>query len=65
LIPCAENPDIQVIVATVQSSNGGMANNPCKGEFLGEKMSRKVLIPEGPRFVGALGAALLAAKNHE
>jgi activator of 2-hydroxyglutaryl-CoA dehydratase len=29
--------------------------------FLAEKLGRKVLIPDNPQFVGALGAALLAA----
>jgi activator of 2-hydroxyglutaryl-CoA dehydratase len=30
--------------------------------FLAEKLGRKVLIPEKPQFIGALGAALLASE---
>ena len=40
---------------------GGVAKNSCMAAFLAEKLGRKVLIPENPQFVGALGAALLAA----
>ncbi len=40
---------------------GGVAQNPCMVAFLAEKLGRKILIPENPQFVGALGAALLAA----
>ena len=40
---------------------GGVAKNPCIIAFLAEKLERKVLIPENPQFVGALGAAMLAA----
>jgi activator of 2-hydroxyglutaryl-CoA dehydratase len=40
---------------------GGVVNNPCMMAFLAEKLGRKVLIPENPEFIGALGAALLAA----
>ena len=40
---------------------GGVAKNPCMGAFLAERLGRKVLIPENPQFIGALGAALLAA----
>lgn len=42
---------------------GGVANNPCMSEFLGKKMSRRVLVPEGPQFVGALGAALIIMES--
>ncbi len=42
---------------------GGVAQNPCMVSFLAEKMGRKVLIPENPQFIGALGAALLAKDN--
>ena len=38
---------------------GGVANNPCVASFLAEKLDRRVLIPENPQFIGALGAALL------
>jgi activator of 2-hydroxyglutaryl-CoA dehydratase len=41
---------------------GGVAQNPCMVAFLAEKLGRKVLIPEKPQFVGALGAALLASE---
>ena len=41
---------------------GGVAKNPCMVSFLGEKLGRRVLVPENPQFVGALGAALLAAE---
>jgi predicted CoA-substrate-specific enzyme activase len=40
---------------------GGVAQNPCMAAFLAEKLSRRVVIPENPQFIGALGAALLAA----
>ncbi len=40
---------------------GGVAKNPCMVAFLAEKLGRRVLIPENPQSVGALGAALLAA----
>lgn len=40
---------------------GGVAKNPCMITFLTEKLGRKVLIPDHPQFIGALGAALLAA----
>jgi predicted CoA-substrate-specific enzyme activase len=40
---------------------GGVAKNPCMVSFLAEKLNRRVLTPEDPQFVGAFGAALLAA----
>ena len=40
---------------------GGVAKNPCMVSFLAEKLNRRVLIPENPQFIGAFGAALLAA----
>ena len=40
---------------------GGVAKNPCMVAFLAEKLDRRVVIPENPQFIGALGAALLAA----
>jgi len=43
---------------------GGVAKNPCMVAFLTEKLGRKVLIPENPQFVGALGAALLALEKN-
>lgn len=41
---------------------GGVAKNPCMVAFLAEKLERRVLIPENPQYIGALGAALLAAE---
>ena len=41
---------------------GGVAKNACMQTMLAEKMARKVLIPDDPQLVGALGAALLAAE---
>ncbi len=41
---------------------GGVAKNPCMATFLAKKLGRKVLIPENPQFIGALGAALLSAE---
>lgn len=40
---------------------GGVASNPCMVTLLSEKLGRKVLVPENPQLIGALGAALLAA----
>ena len=39
---------------------GGVGHNPCMQKLLAEKLDRKVLVPEEPQLVGALGAALLA-----
>ena len=39
---------------------GGVAKNPCVVALLAEKLGRRVLVPENPQFIGALGAALLA-----
>jgi predicted CoA-substrate-specific enzyme activase len=41
---------------------GGVAKNACMVAFLAEKLGRRVLIPENPQFIGAHGAALLAAE---
>ncbi|HOP47014.1 MAG TPA: acyl-CoA dehydratase activase [Desulfobacteraceae bacterium] len=41
---------------------GGVANNPCMRLLLEEKLGRKVLCPNDPQMVGALGAALLAGE---
>ncbi len=41
---------------------GGVAKNPCMQNLLAEKLGRKVLLPDDPQLVGALGAALLAAQ---
>jgi activator of 2-hydroxyglutaryl-CoA dehydratase len=39
---------------------GGVAKNPCMCALLEEKLGRRILIPDEPQSVGALGAALLA-----
>jgi predicted CoA-substrate-specific enzyme activase len=39
---------------------GGVAKNPCTRFLLAEKLGRKVLCPNDPQLVGALGAALIA-----
>lgn len=39
---------------------GGVAKNPCLRALLEERMGYKLLIPEEPQMVGALGAALSA-----
>lgn len=41
--------------------SGGVANNPCLVAFLEEKLKRRVVVPTHPQFIGAYGAALLAA----
>ena len=42
---------------------GGVAKNPCMRELLQEKSGRTILVPDDPQCIGALGAALLAAKE--
>jgi predicted CoA-substrate-specific enzyme activase len=39
---------------------GGVARNPCMVKLLEETLGKRVLVPESPQMVGALGAALLA-----
>lgn len=39
---------------------GGTAKNPGMIKFLGEELNTKLIIPEEPQIVGALGAALIA-----
>ena len=41
---------------------GGVARNPCMSHLLEKALERKILIPENPQMVGALGAALLAGE---
>jgi activator of 2-hydroxyglutaryl-CoA dehydratase len=41
---------------------GGMAKNPCMRALLEEKLGRRILSPQDPQLVGALGAALLAGE---
>ena len=41
---------------------GGVAQNPCMRSLLEKALNHEVLIPENPQMVGALGAALLAAR---
>jgi predicted CoA-substrate-specific enzyme activase len=42
---------------------GGVALNPCIARVLGERLEQEIRIPEHPQMVGALGAALHAAKG--
>jgi predicted CoA-substrate-specific enzyme activase len=39
---------------------GGTSLNKCLGRLLGEKLSTKLIIPDSPQILGALGAAILA-----
>lgn len=41
---------------------GGVARNPCVHRLMEEAVGRKILVPEHPQMVGALGAACLAAE---
>jgi len=41
---------------------GGVARNPCINQLLEINLNRKIIVPENPQVVGALGAALLAAE---
>ena len=41
---------------------GGVAKNSCMQAMLAGQTARKVLVPEDPQLIGALGAALLAAE---
>ena len=43
---------------------GGVAKNPCMQFLLGKNMARRILLPEDPQLIGALGAALLASELH-
>lgn len=42
---------------------GGVAKNPCMCQLLSERLGRDVQVPDDPQMIGALGAALLAAKS--
>lgn len=42
---------------------GGVAQNRCMCLLLEQKLGCEVLVPEGPQFVGALGAALISAET--
>lgn len=42
---------------------GGVALNACMRRLLEEALGKKVLVPENPQMVGALGAALLACET--
>lgn len=42
---------------------GGVARNPGMCALLEEKLGRRILVPSGPQFAGALGAALLAGED--
>jgi len=39
---------------------GGVARNPCMVQLLEEALGKRVVVPENPQMVGALGAVLLA-----
>jgi (R)-2-hydroxyacyl-CoA dehydratese activating ATPase len=41
---------------------GGVALNPCIHRLLEKSLDRKIMVPENPQMVGALGAALLAGE---
>lgn len=41
---------------------GGVANNPCMRTLLEENLQRRIIMPEDPQSIGALGAALMAAE---
>ncbi len=43
---------------------GGVANNPCIIALLEKHLSRPILIPDKPQFIGAYGAALLCRDLH-
>ncbi|MFZ0133662.1 MAG: acyl-CoA dehydratase activase [Desulfobacterales bacterium] len=43
---------------------GGVAKNPCMCALLEAKLGRRILCPEEPQLVGALGAALLAKEEN-
>ncbi|MEW5801127.1 MAG: acyl-CoA dehydratase activase [bacterium] len=42
---------------------GGGALNPCLAMLLGKKLGRKLIVPENPQMVGALGAAVHASRR--
>jgi len=44
---------------------GGVARNRCLGRLLSDRLGVTLTIPDEPQTVGALGAALLAAKFHK
>ncbi|MCB2215271.1 acyl-CoA dehydratase activase [Desulfofustis glycolicus] len=43
---------------------GGVARNPCMTELLAKQLGRRVLVPDEPQRIGALGAALLLMEEH-
>ena len=44
---------------------GGVAQNPCMCELLAKEIGMAVTVPPHPQTVGALGAALQAARELE
>ena len=42
---------------------GGVAYNPCIVTLLEETLKRRILVPENPQHMGALGAAHIAKEN--
>ena len=55
----AVNPDPRAVVALT----GGVAKNAAIVKNFERIMGRRILVPENPQIVTALGAALLARKN--
>jgi predicted CoA-substrate-specific enzyme activase len=49
---------------TVVLTGGVVAHNPTIAEILAREIGRKVTVPKHPQFTGALGAALIARKQH-
>ena len=39
--------------------SGGVANNPCIRELIGQTLGREIFVHENPQMIGALGAALI------
>ena len=46
-------------------TGGVVAHNPTVGEILADKLGHPVTVPPYPQFTGALGAALMAIKEHQ
>jgi activator of 2-hydroxyglutaryl-CoA dehydratase len=42
---------------------GGVARNPCMRQLLREELGVLLMVPDNPQTVGALGAALYAARR--
>jgi sugar (pentulose or hexulose) kinase len=44
---------------------GGVAKNRCLANLLAKRIKKKILIPQEPQIVGALGAALIATYKND